>query len=81
MQLDRDTLWQQYNGLSEEAQRQLSDFLTFLTNRYPKPKTSYERPPLEEEPAVGMWVDREDTQDSSAWVRALHEGEWTRNHE
>ena len=29
--------------------------------------------PLREDPAVGMWVDREDMQDSAAWVRKLRQ--------
>lgn len=81
MQLDRETLWNQYSTLSEEAQRQLSDFLDFLANRHPKAKTTYKRPPLEEEPAIGMWADREDMQDSAAWVRSLREKEWTRTYD
>jgi len=27
--------------------------------------------PLREHPAIGMWADREDMQDSAAWVRKL----------
>ena len=29
--------------------------------------------PLAEDPAVGMWEDREDMKDSSAWVRRQRE--------
>ena len=32
--------------------------------------------PLREDPAIGMWADREDMQDSAAWVRKLRQGEW-----
>jgi hypothetical protein len=32
--------------------------------------------PLREDPAVGMWADREDMQDSAAWVRKLRQSEW-----
>ena len=31
---------------------------------------------LREDPAVGMWTDREDMQDSAAWVRKLRQSEW-----
>jgi len=31
---------------------------------------------LREDPAVGMWADREDMQDSAAWVRKLRQSEW-----
>lgn len=31
---------------------------------------------LSEEPAIGMWKDRQDMRDSTAWVRQLREHEW-----
>jgi hypothetical protein len=31
---------------------------------------------LSEEPAIGMWKDRQDMQNSTAWVRQLREREW-----
>jgi flagellar motility protein MotE (MotC chaperone) len=33
--------------------------------------------PLREDPAVGMWKDREDMKDSAAWVRKLRQSEWS----
>lgn len=35
--------------------------------------------PLEKEAFVGLWKDREDLKDSSAWVRRVREGEWGRD--
>jgi hypothetical protein len=32
--------------------------------------------PLREDPAIGMWEDRRDMQDSAAWVRQLRQHEW-----
>ena len=32
--------------------------------------------PLREDPAIGMWADREDMRDSAAWVRKLRQSEW-----
>ena len=32
--------------------------------------------PLREDPAIGMWEDREDMQDSAAWVRQSRQREW-----
>ena len=32
--------------------------------------------PLREDPAIGMWADREDMQDSAAWVRKLRQSAW-----
>jgi len=33
--------------------------------------------PLAEDPAIGMWEDREDMKDSSAWVRRQRE-QWSK---
>ena len=33
--------------------------------------------PLREDPAIGMWKDREDMQDSAAWVRQLRQSKWS----
>jgi hypothetical protein len=32
--------------------------------------------PLREDPAIGMWKDREDMEDSAAWVREVRQREW-----
>ena len=32
------------------------------------------RVPLRDDPAVGIWADREDMNDSAAWVRKLRQG-------
>jgi len=32
--------------------------------------------PIAEDPAIGMWADREDMQDSAAWERAVRKREW-----
>ncbi len=31
---------------------------------------------LSEEPAIGMWKDRDEMQDSTAWIRYRREREW-----
>jgi AbrB family looped-hinge helix DNA binding protein len=40
--------------------------------------TESDRRPLQEEPFVGMWRDREDMADSTQWVRQAREREWNR---
>jgi hypothetical protein len=32
--------------------------------------------PIAEDPAIGMWADREDMQDSTAWEREVRKREW-----
>lgn len=59
-------------SLPPEAQKQIMEFLAFLKARYSSsPSTrNAERPQLTDEPFVGMWRDREDMRDSTAWVRS-----------
>ncbi|MBM4457008.1 MAG: DUF2281 domain-containing protein [Chloroflexi bacterium] len=65
-------------SLPPEAQKQVSDFVAFLKTRYattPRVRKA-KRIKLADEPFIGMWRDREDMQDSSAWVRRLRQSEW-----
>jgi len=57
-------------SLPPEAQKQIMDFLTFLKARYsPSPAAQRVKgTKLASEPFVGMWQDREDMRDSTAWV-------------
>ncbi len=45
-------------------------------NREITGKVYFEKPNLTDEPFVGMWHDREDLADSSAWVRQTRQNEW-----
>lgn len=70
-------LWSDYNSLPVEAQRQVADFIALLRQRYGG-STPRERrlPDLESEPFIGVWRDREEMRDSSAWVRRTRQQEW-----
>ncbi|MBC7909731.1 MAG: DUF2281 domain-containing protein [Pyrinomonadaceae bacterium] len=65
------------NALPLEAQREIEDFISFLRERYKssQPKDAPDSD-LETEAFVGMWRDREDMRDSSAWVRNVRETHW-----
>jgi hypothetical protein len=67
-------------SLPPEAQKQIMDFVAFLKARYPTEpyvrKTRRVR--LADEPFIGMWRNREDMQDSTAWVQSLRRREWER---
>jgi hypothetical protein len=80
MTMDRDTLWREYTALSPEAQQLVEEIITFLATQATTRPAPPPRPkgPLAEDPAIGMWRDREDMADSVAWVRAVREREWTR---
>ena len=75
--MTNEEILREINSLPIEAQRQIEDFVSFLRERYknskPKPTPTSD---LESEAFVGMWRDREDMRDSSAWVRNVRETHW-----
>jgi len=66
------------DSLPPEVQRQVMDFVVFLKTRYStvQPIERTKQTALTDEPFIGMWQDREDIQDSAAWVRDLRRREW-----
>jgi hypothetical protein len=65
-------------SLPPDAQRQVRDFVAFLKARYPYFLAVEDRKStsMTDEPFIGMWRNREDMQESSAWVRDLRRREW-----
>jgi len=45
-------------------------------NATAQPARKTRRTRLADEPFIGMWRDREDMQDSTAWVQSLRQHEW-----
>jgi hypothetical protein len=76
--MEATLLAQDIASLPPEAQKQVLDFVAFLKSRYSVPPRApkAKRTKLRDEPFIGMWRDREEMQDSSAWVRRLREREW-----
>jgi hypothetical protein len=77
--MTNEEILREINSLPLEAQRQIEDFVFFLRERYKssQPK-SVPNSDLETEAFVGMWRDREDMRDSSAWVRNIRETHWSK---
>jgi hypothetical protein len=76
--MDIEKMRRQLEALPPEAQRQVADFIAFLymrSQRSPLPKRSG-KPRLAEETFVGLWENREDLRDSTAWVRKVRQWEW-----
>ena len=75
--MTNEEILREINSLPPEAQRQLEDFISFLRERYKEaqPKSA-PASDLESEAFVGMWRDREDMRDSSAWVRNVRQSHW-----
>ncbi len=69
---------QEFASLPPEAQREILDFVAFLKTRYPTQQAikKAERTRLADEPFVGMWRNRAEMQDSTAWVRDVRCQEW-----
>jgi hypothetical protein len=75
-----ENVWNDFVALPAEAQRQAADFIAFLRQRYQVLDAGRRTEPsdLNSEPFIGMWQDREDMQDSTAWVRSVRQQEWTK---
>ncbi|RMF90342.1 MAG: DUF2281 domain-containing protein [Nitrospinota bacterium] len=56
----------------------VADFIAFLRLRYVQEPSedASTLPPLRDEPFIGMWRDRPDMANSSAWVRNVRTREW-----
>jgi len=78
--MDLEQTVRQLHKLPPEKQQEVADFVEFLCiqTRVTGDENISEKPPLADEPFVGMWKDREEMQDSVAWVRELREREWNR---
>ena len=78
--MESESIVREIASLPPEAQKQVIDFIAFLKARYPttQPARKERRTRLTDEPFIGMWRDREDMKDSTAWVRSLRQNEWER---
>jgi len=76
--MKQEGIWRQLTTLPPEAQQQVIDFIAFLHAHYApsRVRQTAERTKLASETFIGMWRDRDDLQDSSAWVRSVREREW-----
>lgn len=71
-------LIEQYDALPDAAQRKVNELIGALLRQQAEavPATAES---LADDPVVGLWRDREDMVDSTAYVRRLRETEWGRN--
>lgn len=78
--MTNEEILREINSLPREAQRQIEDFVVFLRQRYQSPQSTKtaNSSSLESEEFVGMWRDREDLSDSTAWVRNVRDKHWGR---
>jgi hypothetical protein len=76
--MNQKTVWEGFSNLPPEAQQQVVDFIAFLQARYvaSRSRKPLKSAPLKQEDFIGMWRQRDDLQDSSAWVRKARAAEW-----
>lgn len=69
-----EEMLRQIDSLPPEAQRQIEDFISYLRDYYRNARPDM-RPAseLESEGFVGMWRDREEMRDSSAWIDGIRQ--------
>ena len=76
--MDAAKIAREMASLPPEAQKQILDLVVRLKARYHAAPTSkrVKQVKLTKEPFIGMWRDRKDMQDSTAWVRKLRQCQW-----
>ncbi len=78
--MKQEDLLREFLDLPPEGRAQVVDLIEFLRVRYQsdRPNGKATISDIAEESFVGMWSDREDMQDSTAWVRGVREREWVK---
>ena len=72
--MTNEEMVKEIDSLPSEAKRQVEDFVSFLRARYAAHLPSDRKFASEE--FFGVWSDREEMTDSSAWVRSIREQHW-----
>ena len=72
-------LLMELRSLPPDAQRQVSDLIAILKKQHEQTirPTKQNGAGLSRQPFIGMWRDRDDLKDSSAWVRKTRLHEWS----
>ncbi|MEH2177540.1 hypothetical protein [Nostoc sp.] len=81
--MTQQELFNEFLCLPVEAQRQVIDFIAFLRQRYAVVELASQSPDFDliNDSFIGMWSDRQDLADSTAWVRGVRENEWSNSHD
>ncbi|MEH1826256.1 MAG: hypothetical protein V7L22_12960 [Nostoc sp.] len=81
--MTQQELLNEFLSLPAEAQHQVIDFIAFLRQRYAVVGSASQLPDIDliNDSFIGMWSDRQDLADSTAWVRGVRENEWSKSHD
>ncbi|UKO96072.1 hypothetical protein [Nostoc sp. UHCC 0870] len=81
--MTQQELLNEFLSLPLEAQHQVIDFIAVLRQRYTVVECATQ--PVDDDLAndnfIGMWRDRQDLADSTAWVRSVRENEWSKSND
>lgn len=77
--MTQQDLLDEFVSLPVDAQREVTDFIAFLRQKYQtKDPARSSNTQIQNDKFIGMWSDREDSLDSTSWVRNLRHKEWTK---
>lgn len=71
--MELETLWRRLASLPEAAQQEVAALIAALAEHHSGSERAPVTRSLHDEPFVGLWKDRTDLADASAWVRRLRE--------
>lgn len=71
-----DSLLEDIAALPPDKREEVADFVAFLRSRSDSGHTGEGESTREPTEFFGMWADRPDMADSTAWVRRLRKREW-----
>ena len=76
--MDLEEICRQLAALPPEGQRRVAELIALLQghSKHPLRSRRVGKSKLREEPFIGLWEDREDLRDSTAWVRDIRRREW-----
>jgi len=77
--MEMASVWRQFEALSPAAKRRVAELIALLSaggKRGTFAADAIEKP-LKNEDFVGIWSDRDDLSDSTAWVRQRRTEEWS----
>ncbi|NJK69301.1 MAG: DUF2281 domain-containing protein [Microcoleus sp. SU_5_3] len=76
--MTQQELLDEFFALPPEAQRQVRNFIAFLRQKSARTEPSPQTQDIDlvNHPFIGMWRDRQDLANSTAWVRYVKESEW-----
>jgi hypothetical protein len=75
--MEHQELLSEISSLPPEGQKQVADYIAFIRHRYSEANLNRKAElDLLSEEFVGIWKDRNNLEDSNAWVRNLRKSEW-----